>query len=715
MAIVKSKKLFLISFLFSIAILSICLLSIVHRLDVFKREIAAEQVKIQELLKEKINSYTYGLQGAAGVVIANDYKFNPSIFNKYALSRNRFENFKGSLGFGFIRRVRAKELKKYQSARTYKIYPPKKSSEDSLVVEYFESSTDFSKYIGLDLSFEDHRRTAAWMAAKTGAATLTEPISLVTINEDHTGFLFFWPIYKNYSNSNSNVQPQNQSSENLIGWSFTPIVLEQLSSSFKELLNKDMMAVIKPAKTNKPFVVGTGVKKDLFIQNWLESVFNLGGIEWSIQVSVDTSALWHQIILYILLSLFVIFYSFFLVGKISNWLTNNTQLIYEKQTWLNAILQSTAHAVISTDPNGVIRTFSRSAEKMLGYSAKDIVGISNPELIHSRDEVCKRALELSQELGKNIEPGFEVFVAKAKMGLQDTNEWTYYRKNGTSFPVRLSITAILDSKDTIVGYLGVAEDITNTNLMKRELEDERAKSMHLSKMSVLGEMASGIAHEINTPLSVIAGRATLILEKISSNRPFIDIENDANKIISTVERIAKVIKSLRIYSRNGPQDQMVRNNLFELVQSSVELCREKIDFGKSILRTDVSEDIFVDIRSHELMQVIINLINNSVDAIQGQAIRWIEIKSEVQKNHVKIYITDSGPGIPLEIQEKIMNPFFTTKPIGKGTGLGLSVCKGFVEGLGGRFYYDQRSSNTRFVIELPTSEVAQHQQELKLA
>lgn len=133
----------------------------------------------------------------------------------------------------------------------------------------------------------------------------------------------------------------------------------------------------------------------------------------------------------------------------------------DEVTVLNAaILEHAGFAIITTDTQRVITHFNRMAESMLGYSAAELVGKETPELFHLEAEVLERAGEFSRQLGVSIEPGFEVFVAKARLNLPNEHEWTYVRKDGSCFPVLLSITALRDAQSAIIGFLGMAVDLT---------------------------------------------------------------------------------------------------------------------------------------------------------------------------------------------------------------------------------------------------------------
>ena len=137
----------------------------------------------------------------------------------------------------------------------------------------------------------------------------------------------------------------------------------------------------------------------------------------------------------------------------------------------NAILNSANYTIISTEPDGTIKTFNRAAEQLLGYSLEEVVGKVTVEIIHDPLEVAKRAEVLSQELGVKIEPGFEAFVALPRRKIADENEWTYIRKDGSRFPVLLSVTALFDSNGNINGFLGIGQDISDRKQAEKELRD----------------------------------------------------------------------------------------------------------------------------------------------------------------------------------------------------------------------------------------------------
>lgn len=242
------------------------------------------------------------------------------------------------------------------------------------------------------------------------------------------------------------------------------------------------------------------------------------------------------------------------------------------------------------------------------------------------------------------------------------------------------------------------------------LEQERAKSIQSSKMVTLGEMAGGIAHEINNPLAIIQGNADQLIRMIQAETPAKDqIEKKLGRIVFTCDRIAKIIKGLRNFSRNADADPFVPSSLTALIQEAVELASGNLKRNDAKLKLELpATDVTVSCRQVQISQILLNLIGNASDAVKTLPDRWIQVSFEDLGDGVNIYVTDSGSGIPKNVAEKMFQPFFTTKKIGEGTGLGLSISIGIAKDHGGSLTLDQNHPNTRFVLHLlkvPAKEV----------
>lgn len=236
----------------------------------------------------------------------------------------------------------------------------------------------------------------------------------------------------------------------------------------------------------------------------------------------------------------------------------------------------------------------------------------------------------------------------------------------------------------------------------QELDLQRQHSIEASKMASLGTMAGGIAHEINTPLAIIMGRVEMIKNQFKAIPDIPATAFDGlDKITKTASRIANIVRGLQMVSRNRDDDQFVPASLGTIINVSFDLCREKLAHHQIELRKVPFDDCTIECRESQICQVLVNLIGNAVDAIGSQSEKWIEISVIDHGDAVNLQFTDAGPGIPGEVAQKLMQPFFTTKPLGKGTGLGLSISKGMIESHRGELKLDRTCSNTRFVITLP--------------
>jgi C4-dicarboxylate-specific signal transduction histidine kinase len=178
----------------------------------------------------------------------------------------------------------------------------------------------------------------------------------------------------------------------------------------------------------------------------------------------------------------------------------------------------------------------------------------------------------------------------------------------------------------------------------------------------------------------------------------------AEKIGSTVARIGRVISGLRTVSRDGSSDPMVPADPVALVQSTLEFCEQRLRYFA--IKTEVhapAQPLHVLCRPVQISQAILNLLNNAVDALStlpASAERWVRLSVEDRGDQVLICVTDSGPGVPSAVANRIFRPFFTTKGLGSGTGLGLSISRQLVQANGGTLSLDGDSKDTRFAIWL---------------
>lgn len=237
------------------------------------------------------------------------------------------------------------------------------------------------------------------------------------------------------------------------------------------------------------------------------------------------------------------------------------------------------------------------------------------------------------------------------------------------------------------------------NRMADQISEFQMKMINSAKYSALGEVAAGIAHEINNPLAIIVARAVSVQRKIEQG-PF-DVEKiklALQQISDTSFRITKIVSGLRNLARDGSNEPADWLDLNLVIQESFDLIREKILKTHIQIKLEIPENIEIHFSRIQLGQILINLISNSFDAIKDEKDPWIKVNLEFKSNLLLIQFQDSGLGISKEIRDKMMQPFFTTKVVGKGTGLGLSINSSIAEKNNAHFYYDEKSKNTQFVI-----------------
>jgi signal transduction histidine kinase len=305
-----------------------------------------------------------------------------------------------------------------------------------------------------------------------------------------------------------------------------------------------------------------------------------------------------------------------------------------------------------------------------------------------------------------------------KFYLKSQSSFKMYRKILLSVCIGFLVLIIL----AFIKIAKTAEALNSANETLEQKVEERTQSLKESqetiiqqqqtlistaKFSALGEMAGGIAHEINTPLAIISLRASQLEECILDNDiDSLDFLKMIEAIKKTTDRIAKIIQGLRFFAREGHDLPFEEISVKHLINETLSLCHEKMH-NHGVLIETMDSDYFhnssIRCRSVEISQVLLNLFNNSFDAVQETKDKWIKIAVEEFTEYVSISVTDSGPGIPVELHEKILQPFFTTKEIGKGTGIGLSLSRGIITSHNGKLFLDTESPNTRFVVLLPKS------------
>ena len=200
-----------------------------------------------------------------------------------------------------------------------------------------------------------------------------------------------------------------------------------------------------------------------------------------------------------------------------------------------------------------------------------------------------------------------------------------------------------------------------------------------SKNTVLGELIGGITHEINNPLAVIQLRTDQLLELTESN----DIKKDffvksLTSIDLSIKKISEIIAELRSIAKGLPIDRLITYSIKEAIQNTLALCSHRFATHGIKVNLLCPEDFLIQSRPSEISQVLIHLLNNAFDALSETKEKWITIETIKIDNNLSLTVTDSGLGITVDIQDKLVQPFFTTKKVQEKVGLGLTLVKKIV-------------------------------------
>lgn len=383
----------------------------------------------------------------------------------------------------------------------------------------------------------------------------------------------------------------------------------------------------------------------------------------------------------------------------------------EATTVQQAVLDFAGYAIFSTKPDGTIETFNPAAERMLGYTVGEVINHSISSIIHNPEELDLKAKEFSEELGVNLEPGFEVLVAKSRLNLPDENEWTFKRKDGTGFPALLSMTALRDSAGEITGFLGIASDITERRRIDDEraevlIREQRARKVAEETNKVKDDFLAMISHELRAPLTAILGWAQMLragtLDRASAERALMTIERNARSQAHLVGDLldASRITTGKISLENKPVE------LMSIVEAAVDAVRPSVE-AKSLRMQIVLEPWVGPFNGdpERLKQIVWNLLSNSIKFTPQGGL--IEVRLERLENKALLIVSDTGQGIDPEFLPHIFDRFRQADSSARrqqgGLGLGLAIVKHLVELHGGAIYAYSRGfgQGADFMITLP--------------
>lgn len=369
----------------------------------------------------------------------------------------------------------------------------------------------------------------------------------------------------------------------------------------------------------------------------------------------------------------------------SAWTVYNYRELYQEQLdsteqKYRDIIEHSADAIITLNHENTITSWNKGAEHILGWKADEITGAS-------LEKIIPRSV-LEQDELKHIR---DAIYANGSITNYETER---LHKNGESILVSLTESLIRNENGDIIGRSKILRDLTELKIREEQIQ-------HSERLATVGHMAAGVAHEVGNPLTAISSLVQVCQRK--TDDPF--VQDQLKKVRDHIQRITKIVRDLVDFSRpSSLESEMMELN--SIIKSAVGLLKHDarcsdVEFTM-LLSSNLARLQGVPDQIH---QVLVNILLNAVDAMEGVKNPAITIKTWKENNFIKISITDVGTGISEDEQNRIFEPFFTTKDVGSGTGLGLSVSHGIITQMGGNIEVESKpGEGAIFTLILPVQQ-----------
>jgi len=356
----------------------------------------------------------------------------------------------------------------------------------------------------------------------------------------------------------------------------------------------------------------------------------------------------------------------------------------ESERKYRTILENMTDGYFEVDIAGNFTFFNDSYCEILGYTKDEMMGMNNRKY-------------MDKENARKVYRTFNKVYTTGKPARGFDGE--VIRKDGTKRFTEASISLVRNAQGEPVGFRGVVRDTTERKQMEAERDDMEQRAQLASRLSVVGEMASGIVHEINNPLTSVIGFAEMLTHK--------DLPEDAREYATIInnegKRVASIAGRLLNFARHQ-KPETVYTDINELIKNTFALQTYEMTTGNIKVTTDFDPHLPQTMADPgQLQQVFLNIMLNARTAMRAaHGGGRFSVKTEALDDTIRISLEDDGPGIPHKNLKRIFNPFFTTRKAGEGTGLGLSICQGIINSHNGKIYAESTlGKGATFIIELP--------------
>lgn len=559
----------------------------------------------------------------------------------------------------------------------FKIFQAIEWADQKGIVRYVNPLQGNEKALNLDLTFEEHRKIAMEKSLLEGKGQFSSPINLVQggigvlsfhptkMIGAHSGFIIgvykLGPLFEKYLKPNFaySVQVGDQ------------IVYES------ENFNKELVSQSQKFKVrNFNFVTNFHPSQQLIAEN--KDIFETTFV-------LTLLFLVSGILTFLFYSLQSKKYNLYLSREKIRETTKENARISEM---IQSVFNNAQGVIYRCDPNEnwTMRYINHQVEKLTGFPADDFI----------EDKVRSYASVIHPE---DVDYVDHVVGVGVENKVSFDMDYRIVTKEGEIRHVHERGVPLFDEQGNCHALDGFIVDISEKRELEEQLEQEKVKSLQNAKLATLGEMAAGIAHEINNPLSIISNSIELMIKKEQKA----EVDNKSiKKITKSVERMSKIVKGLKKFSRRTDEVVREESSLQLLVTECIDLTIVKSNQKEVPILLEPFDDVTVICDDIQTEQVLINLINNAIDACSENDDKWVKIiVEECDSQTIDLIVVDAGKGINKDNVKQMFNPFFTTKAQSLGTGLGLSISKNIANEQGGDLVYKERDGNTAFVFSIP--------------
>ena len=343
---------------------------------------------------------------------------------------------------------------------------------------------------------------------------------------------------------------------------------------------------------------------------------------------------------------------------------------------LAAATEQTADLILITRSNGAFEHANDACVNALGYTRDELSGMTLPQLL-DRD--------------------FERMVDQVGTEVRKKGIWrgtlVHRRKDGTTFPASSTVVALKNSEGRVTHFVGVERDITDELKLRDQL-------VHTERLSAIGELVAGVAHEINNPLQTIIGCVELMIEERRTSGQ----QEDLEVVRQEASRAGQIVRNLLAFVRRSSADRSAAD-INQIARATARLREHQLSLRNIALTLELHPGVLaVLVNREEIQQVVLNLVINAEHAI-GDAPGSIVIRTSATAQTHTVQVIDDGPGISAELRGRVFEPFFTTKEVGEGTGLGLSIALGIATAHGGMLEICPSEKGACFQLTLPAHTV----------